>query len=80
MSKKAMVMAGLALLGATACSIDPRDFETEPVEVATSKGVVTCQLYTKERVTWDRAIDRPDNMSGEEADDVCRAEGARQLG
>ncbi|MEL7013596.1 MAG: hypothetical protein AAFO72_09980 [Pseudomonadota bacterium] len=76
--KQSIMIAGMALLGAAGCTLDPRNFETEPVEVATSKGVVLCQLYTKETVVWDRAIDRPDGMSVQEADDICRAEGARQ--
>lgn len=78
MLKTAMGLAGLALLTTTGCAIDPRNFETEPVDVATSRGIVTCQLYTKESVVWDRAIDRPDDMSVQEADDICRAEGSRQ--
>lgn len=57
--------------------IDPRDMETEPVQVQTSSGIVTCQLYRRDRVLWDRAIHRPETMSVEEADEVCRAEGER---
>jgi len=58
--------------------IDPRDFETEPVELQTAKGTVTCQLYTPQRVVWDRAIDWPRSMNAREADAVCQAEGQRQ--
>lgn len=60
------------------CSADPRSYETAPVQLETTKGIVTCQLYTRERVLWDRSINRPDNMSVEEADETCRAEGFRQ--
>lgn len=71
-----------ALLVATAfisaCAQDPRDYETTPVEVKTKQGTVVCQLYTRERVLWDRAIDRPESMSVRTADDVCRAEGVRR--
>lgn len=71
-----------ALLATTvflsACAQDPRSYETTPVEVKTKKGTVTCQLYTRERVLWDRAIDRPSGMSVRAADDVCRAEGQRR--
>lgn len=43
-----------------------------------TKGVVTCQLYRRDMVAWDRAIDRPTGMTVAEADDLCRAEGYRQ--
>lgn len=66
----ALVLAG--------CSVDPRSFETAPVDLKTPKGIVTCQLYTKERVLWDRSINRPESMTVQEADDICRAEGLRQ--
>ncbi|TMV08542.1 hypothetical protein FGK63_05285 [Ruegeria sediminis] len=62
------------------CAPTPESLETEPVQVQTSKGVVTCQLYTHSRVLWDRAIDRPNNMSVKEGDEVCRNEGRRRLG
>lgn len=78
MLRTTMVLAGLAVLGTAGCGLDPRNFETEPVEVETSQGLVRCQLYTKESVVWDRAIDRPEGMTIREADDICRAEGARQ--
>lgn len=67
-----------AMIGLSGCSIDPQSYETTPVKLNTAKGVVTCQLYTKERVLWDRAIDRPESMSVREADNICRAEGERQ--
>lgn len=59
------------------CSFDPRAHETAPVEVRTADGVVTCQLYRRDLVTWDRAIDHPVGMSVRAADEVCRAEGYR---
>lgn len=67
-------------LALAACVSDPRAYETEPVKVQTSKGTVTCQLYTKDLVRWDRSISRPSNMSVDEADAICQAEGARQAG
>lgn len=60
------------------CAVDPRAYETPPVSVETAKGTVVCQLYTPERIVWDRSIDRPSNMTVEEADNICRAEGVRQ--
>jgi hypothetical protein len=61
----------LVLLGA--CT--PSSMETPPVRVQTSKGAVDCQLYTKSRVYWDRAISAPAGMTPEQADEVCRAKG-----
>lgn len=75
---KTMTLCGVSAVLLAGCATDPRSFETTPVDVKTPQGVVTCQLYTKERVLWDRAIDRPDNMTVREADDVCRAEGVRR--
>lgn len=66
-----------AVLTLSACSIDPSDYETDPVQLQSAKGTVTCQLYTKRIVRWDRAIDRPATMSVKEADDICMAEGLR---
>ncbi|WP_170348736.1 MULTISPECIES: hypothetical protein [Ruegeria] len=69
------VVASLA-----ACIPSPEDLETDPVQVQTSKGVVTCQLYRPDRVIWDRAIDYPaTKMSVAEADGYCRQEGQRRL-
>ena len=68
-----------AALSLTGC-VSPEDYETEPVRVQTPQGVVTCQLYTRERVLWDRAIHRPDTMSVATADQVCIAEGNRRAG
>lgn len=69
------LVAGLA-----GCIPTPEDLETTPVQVQTPKGVVTCQLYRQNRVTWDRAIDFPaTKMSVPEADAYCRQEGQRRL-
>lgn len=81
MRRKASVRSAvisLLFFGLTGC-ISPQNFESEPVEVRTPEGLVTCQLYTKERVIWDRAIDRPETMSVEVADQVCIAEGTRLM-
>jgi len=75
--KKIAILMG-AFVAVSACVPDPRAYESEPVELQTSGGVVTCQLYTRERVIWDRSINRPSNMSVEQADEYCQAEGLRQ--
>lgn len=75
---KALFTAIPAVLLVAACSINPRDYETTPVVVQTAAGPVTCQLYTKEQVIWDRSISRPNSMDVQTADNVCLAEGKRQ--
>ncbi len=63
-----------------ACVPSPEDLETTPVKVNTPEGVVTCQLYRHDRVTWDRAIDFPaTKTSVRQADAYCRQEGQRRL-
>lgn len=74
------LMMGLSLAVLVSGCVDPKDFETDPVKVKTKKGVVTCQLYTKDEVLWDRAIDFPRSMKVPAADKVCKAEGHRQRG
>ncbi|WP_291734914.1 hypothetical protein [Leisingera sp. F5] len=64
--------------GVAGC-VSPEQFETTPVQLETSKGIVVCQLYTKDRVLWDRSIGRPQTMSVEEADAICKQEGHRQM-
>nr|WP_321252949.1 hypothetical protein [uncultured Ruegeria sp.] len=77
-TKAALVLPVLAAI--TACVPSPESLETTPVQVQTPKGVVTCQLYTLNRVIWDRAIDYPaTKMSVAEADAYCRQEGQRRL-
>ncbi len=61
----------------SACGLDPRNYETAPVQVETSKGTVTCQLYTPDTIVWDQAITVPAGMSIQEGDAVCKAEGAK---
>ncbi len=78
MQKTRLGFATGALLLLCGCVGDPTQYESEPVKVESAQGVVVCQLYTRERVLWDRSIDRPANMSVEQADDICRAEGERQ--
>lgn len=68
----AIALAGLL----AACS--PQQFETAPVTVQTAQGPVVCQLYTRNRLDWDRAISRPEGMTVEQADTICRNEGIRQ--
>jgi hypothetical protein len=67
----------VCIVGLSGC-MDPRSFETTPVEVATAAGIVTCQLYTPGMVLWDRAINRPESMSIEDADAICSEEGLRR--
>ncbi len=71
----------IALLASTTllagCAIDKRSFESQPVKVKTAQGTVTCQLYTKERVLWDEAIDVPAHMPISRGDQICREEGYR---
>jgi len=70
-------LVSAAAAGLAGC-VSPEQFETTPVQLETSKGIVTCQLYTKDRVLWDRSINRPAAMSVEEADAICKQEGQRQ--
>ena len=76
MSSKIAAVAIVAAL--SACTISPENLESIPVVLSTSDGPVTCQLYTRERVDWDRSIDRPEGMSVSEADRFCAAEGLRR--
>lgn len=79
MSTKLLFSATAMAVVLTGCGgLDPQSYETTPVQLKTPKGIVVCQLYTREQVLWDRAIDRPGTMSVREADDICRAEGLRQ--
>lgn len=61
-----------------AACVSPENYESAPVEIDTPAGVVTCQLYTRDLVIWDRAIDRPDSMSVSTADAICVNEGQRR--
>ncbi|MCB4454174.1 hypothetical protein [Leisingera sp. McT4-56] len=72
-------LAAFGAISALTGCVSPEQFETAPVQLRTSKGIVTCQLYTKERVLWDRSIDRPASMTVQEADDICKREGYRQM-
>lgn len=70
------IMLLLAVVTLSACS--PAMFETAPVTVETQYGQVTCQLYTKEIVQWDRPVDWPTGMTVEHAFNVCQTEGIRE--
>lgn len=76
-SRSFIIVPVLALAVVAGC--DRSRFRSDPVQVETAKGPVTCQLYTYTEVTWDEAIARPEGMSEDEAHGVCRAEGARRL-
>ncbi len=66
----------LGLLAVSAC-VPGEAFETDPVRVPTTKGDVYCQLYTRDIVMWDHSISHTNNMSTEEADDICYEMGKR---
>lgn len=68
------------LLAFAGCIPSPEDYETTPVEVTTDQGIVVCQLYTLDRVIWDRSMHRPETMSVKEADAACIDEGRRLAG
>lgn len=71
-------LIAVPLLALAGCVSSPEAYETEPVELTTPKGTVTCQLYTDEIVLWDRAILWPRTISAAEADAVCKEEGRRR--
>lgn len=75
-----MPALSLVLAVALAGCVDPRDYESDPVEVPTTRGTVICQLYTQNLVVWDRAITRPEAMTVADADAVCIDEGKRRAG
>ncbi len=76
---KAIIMLP-AFAALSACIPTPEELETTPVKVQTPQGIVTCQLYRQDRVSWDRAIDFPaTKMSVPQADRYCQEEGRRRL-
>ncbi len=78
MHKTSLTFGAMLILVLTGCSIDRTAFETAPVYVVRPEGVVTCQLYTTSRVSWDRAIKVPEGMLITTGDSVCRTEGLRR--
>lgn len=75
----ACTLAAICATTLTACDFtDPVNYETAPVTVKTQYGEVTCQLYTKEIVRWDRPIDWPAGMTVQQAFAVCQIEGIRE--
>ncbi|MFV0410595.1 MAG: hypothetical protein ACK5LJ_13170 [Paracoccus sp. (in: a-proteobacteria)] len=75
--KAAIAITAITTLTACTNMISPKDFESTPVLADSPMGPVTCQIYTREQVTWDRSIGRPANMDVNTADNLCRAEGQR---
>ncbi len=75
MRKKLLPLFMLPVVATLSGCFEPTKYESDPVDVQTSKGIVTCQLYTTQMVIWDRSIDRPANMSVREADEYCRRAG-----
>lgn len=67
------------LSAALLAACTPANFESEPVQVQTPSGTVTCQLYTSSMTDWDRSINRPDAMSVEVADAYCKREGGAEV-
>ena len=82
MSKLFMGLALGSSVLVTGCvgGLDKASYATDPVQVETAKGVVTCQLYRHNQVLWDEAIAKPASMTIDEADAVCVNEGYRRLG
>ncbi|MEM7076440.1 MAG: hypothetical protein AAGA28_09915 [Pseudomonadota bacterium] len=78
MTGRGAAILAVAAIGLTGC-INPQRYETVPVQVQTAQGLVTCQLYTRNTVAWDRAIDIPPGMNIATGDQVCRAEGERLI-
>ena len=85
MTKIFFGLAAIAMV--SACSLDPKDYETEPVTIPVPKeyvpvtgkdATITCQLYTKDRVRWDRATSYPEKLTHKHADNACLNEGYRQ--
>jgi len=74
---RSLIVLILTVTGLAACA-SPESYETEPVKVDTPIGVVTCQLYTRDLVVWDRAIDRPETMTVSTADAICVNEGQQR--
>lgn len=71
--EKLVISELLCLVFLMGCN--PSNYESKPVIVDTPLGNVVCQLYTKERLDWDRSISRPDAMTPEVADAYCHAQG-----
>lgn len=67
----ALSAAALAFGALSACVHSTKEYESNPIQVQTSRGVVTCQLYRLDIVEWDRSTDRPARMGIEEADQYC---------
>lgn len=76
--KVSLVLAGLLV---SACSIESKSsFESPEVVVTTDAGPVTCQLYTRDELIWDRATLRPSTLTDDQANQICRDEGVRLQG
>jgi len=72
-----ITLAACAVAALSACNITPENYESAPVLAQSPMGPVTCQIYTREQVTWDRSINRPAAMDVRTADNICRMEGKR---
>ena len=72
-------MRVLFLLVPLALSGCIQQFESAPVTLQTERGQVVCQLYGINQVVYDTATAWPSNMTEEEADAYCVAEGNRLL-
>jgi len=76
--KTSLTLGVMSILVLTGCSIDRTAFETAPVYVSRPQGIVTCQLYWTNRVSWDRAIKVPEGMYITTGDSICHTEGLRR--
>lgn len=75
------ITALLALAAVTTvagCTINRAAYATNPVEVLTPQGIVTCQLYSKGTTIWDEAVAAPPNLSLTAAHNICKREGLEQ--
>ena len=58
----------------SAC-VNVNDFETDPIMVKTEAGDVWCQLYTHQKVMFDKSISYPDSLTRQQADSICISKG-----
>ncbi|MEM7242571.1 MAG: hypothetical protein AAF429_10335 [Pseudomonadota bacterium] len=75
-----LVLGSTLLITGCASTLDKASYATNPVQVQTEKGVVTCQLYRSTSTLWDEAIAVPAGMSIQEGDAICQNEGFKRAG
>lgn len=77
--KKLSLVIAITASGVMAGCVNKTAYESNPVQIKTPKGTVTCQLYTRDRVQWDESIAVPAGMTKAEGDAYCIQEGHRQF-